>query len=246
MKNSDSWAPTKYVLRDGRLMASRDTDEVSVGSRLVADIVAQRYADNLERHASGRLLDLGCGQVPLYGAYRNFITENICVDWANTRHAMSYLDFECDLSERLPFDDNEFDTIILSDVLEHIPSPEHLWTEMQRVLKPGGKLIMNVPFFYCLHETPHDFYRYSEFALRRFVDRAGLELVQLEAVGGSPEVFADMMAKHLQFVAIVGSPLARVVQYLTRLFVGTAAGRRLSTRTAEAFPLGYFLVAAKA
>lgn len=246
MKNADTWLPSKYVYRNGKLMASRNPDEVSIGSRLVADLVAQRYADNLERHANGKLLDLGCGQVPLYLAYKGLVSETICVDWANTRHANNHLDHECDLTEPLPFADDEFDTIILSDVLEHIPSPEHLWAEMRRILRPGGKLIMNVPFFYCLHEKPHDYYRYTEFALRRYADQAGLDVVQLEPVGGSPEIFADMMAKHLQFVVLVGSPLARLVQFLTRQFVGTAVGRRLSTRTAEAFPLGYFLVARKA
>ncbi len=246
MRNSEIWEPSKYVVRNGKLLASRDPDEVSVGSRLVADIVAQHYADNLEIHAKGKLLDLGCGQVPLYGAYKDLVAENICVDWANTRHKNNYLDHECDLGEPLPFADSEFDTIILSDVLEHVPNPEMLWAEMWRVLKPSGKLIMNVPFLYCLHEKPHDFYRYTEFALRRFADQVGLDILQLEAIGGSPEVFADMTAKHLQFVPLVGSPLARLVQFLTRQFIRTTVGRRLSSKTAEAFPLGYFLVAEKA
>lgn len=246
MKNADTWMPSKYILRNGKLMASRDPDEVSIGSRLVADLVAQLYADNLERHAKGKLLDLGCGQVPLYGAYKDLVSENICVDWVNTRHANNHLDHECDLTDPLPFADNEFDTIILSDVLEHIPSPESLWAEMRRVLRPNGKLIMNVPFFYCLHEKPHDYYRYTEFALQRFAEQAGLDVVHLEPVGGSPEIFADMMAKHLQFVAFVGLPFARLVQFLTRRFVETTVGRRLSSKTAEAFPLGYFLVARKA
>lgn len=246
MKNTDSWKPSKYVLRNGKLMASRDPNEVSIGSRLVADIVAQHYADNLEHHAKGKLLDLGCGQVPFYGTYKDLVSENICVDWANTRHQTSYLDHECDLSEPLPFAANEFDTVILSDVLEHVPKPEILWAEIWRILKPSGKLIMNVPFFYCLHEKPHDYYRYTEFALQRFADQVGLQVLKLEPIGGSPEIFADMMAKHLQFVALVGSPLARLVQFLTRQFIGTSVGRRLSRKTAEAFPLGYFLIAQKA
>ena len=76
----------------------------------------------------------------------------------------------------LPFGDSEFDTIILSDVLEHIPVPEHLWKEMARILSRNGKIIMNVPFYYCLHEAPHDCSRYTEFALRRFVEMSGLRL----------------------------------------------------------------------
>lgn len=42
---------------------------------------------------------------------------------------------------------------------------------------------MNVPFYHWLHETPHGYYRYTEFALRRFMDRCGTQLIQLEASG---------------------------------------------------------------
>jgi SAM-dependent methyltransferase len=48
------------------------------------------------------------------------------------------LDFECDLTKPLPFADGEFDTIILSDVLEHVPQPERLWSEIALSAIPGA------------------------------------------------------------------------------------------------------------
>lgn len=245
MKNRDKWHPSKYVYHNGKLIGSRDINEVSVGSRLVVDIVAKFYDHNLSKHAQGKLLDLGCGKAPLYHAYRQYVTETTCVDWANSSHKNDYLDFECDLSKTLPLKDGEFDTIILSDVLEHLPQPELLWNEMTRVLSPNGKIIVNVPFYYCLHERPYDFYRYTEYALRRFVAISGLRLIQLEELGGSPEVLADFLAKHFQFIPIVGHSLAIAIQYLTGLFVQTRFGQKASKRTSKGFPLGYFLVAEK-
>ncbi len=245
MKNADRWQPSKYVYRRGRLMASRDVGAVSVGSRLMADLVAGVYQEYLPQHATGHLLDLGCGEVPLYAAYRDYVDGNTCVDWGNTAHRMSYLDREADLTQPLPFGDAEFDTVILSDVLEHIPEPVALCKEIARVLAPGGKLLMNVPFYYPLHEKPYDFYRYSEFALRRFIDGAGLELVILKPVGGTFEVLADIFAKHIQFVPGIGRSLASFAQYLVRIFGLTRLGRRVSTKTGEAFPYAYFLVARK-
>jgi len=245
MRNKDQWKPSKYVYRNGRLVASRNSNEVGVASRLAADLVAGFYENSLKQHAKGRLLDLGCGNVPLYHAYREHVTDNICADWVNTLHKNDYLDSECDLAKDLPFADNEFDTIILSDVLEHIPEPDRLWKEMARILAPGGKIIMNVPFFYWLHERPHDYFRYTEFALRRFVELAGLRLIQLEPIGGSPEILADILAKHFQFIPLMGKPLAMAVQYSTGLFVKTALGKRISKKTAEAFPFGYALIAEK-
>ena len=92
-----------------------------------------------------RVLDLGCGQVPLFGVYRNYATEVICIDWENTPHRSEHLDHVCDLGGRLPLSDGEFNTIILSDVLEHIPQPENLWREMARISADKAIVMMNTP-----------------------------------------------------------------------------------------------------
>lgn len=246
MRNVAFWTPSKYVMRRGRLVGSRNTDELSVSSRLSADLTASFYERHLPKYARGRLLDLGCGKVPLYFVYSRLVSESVCVDWAMSVHESQHLDYECDLSQELPFVDDHFDTVILSDVLEHIPTPEALCSEVARVLVPGGCLIMNVPFFYWLHEEPHDYYRYTQHALRRFVELSGLQVVTLEATGGSPELSADLLAKHLVRLPMIGSPLASLVQWLMLRFVGTTIGLRLSCATRNVFPFGYFLVATKA
>ena len=245
MKNRDTWKPSKYVYRNGKLIASRDPKEVGIGSRLITNLIAEFYNNNLQQHAKGRLLDLGCGEVPLFHAYKDHVTDNICVDWENTPHKNVHLDFECDLTKTLPFQNEEFDTIILSDVLEHIAQPEHLWAEMFRILSTDGKVIMNVPFYYWLHETPHDYYRYTAFALQRFVEISGLKLIQLDCIGGAPEIMADIFAKNILRVPKIGHSLALFSQYLIFAFIKTKFGNKVSAATKANFPLGYFLVAQK-
>lgn len=245
MRNCDRWRPTKYVYENGNLIASRDPKQVGVASRLVTNLVAEAYQSTLAQHARGRLIDLGCGSVPLFGAYRDFIVDNVCVDWGNTRHDAGHADLECDLTRSLPFADEEFDTVILSDVLEHIAQPELLWKEMSRILARGGKIIMSVPFYYCLHECPHDYYRYTEFALRRFVATSGLQLLELRAIGGVPEIIADIFAKNVLRVPVGGPLLANLAQSLTRVFIRTRFGRKVSDATKNEFPFEYFLIALK-
>jgi SAM-dependent methyltransferase len=245
MRNQEKWKLSKYVYRKGYLIASRDAKEVGIGSRLITDLIADFYDSNLRKHARGKLLDLGCGKVPLYAVYREFVTDNICVDWSNTTHKNEYLDYELDLTKNLPFSDSEFDTIILSDVLEHIPVPELLWREMARILSSNGKIIMNVPFYYWLHEQPHDYYRYTEFALRRFAETSGLRLIQLEPIGGAPEVMTDIFAKCILRLPKLGRSLARVAQWFTLSFIRTRFGKKVSETTSSSFPLGYFLIAEK-
>jgi hypothetical protein len=67
----------------------------------------------------------------------------------------------------------------------------------------------------------------------------------LKAYGGSPEIFADMFARHLQHLPLMGKAMAIGVPWLTTLFVHSAPGRRISERTREAFPVGYFMVGEK-
>ena len=119
MKNIEKWTPSKFYFKNGELIISRNVRELGVGSRLIALRVAQMYNQYIRIYAKGVLVDLGCGKVPLYEAYKEYVTENICVDWENTLHKNDLLDYECDLNKPLPLSDARFDTIILSDVLQN-------------------------------------------------------------------------------------------------------------------------------
>jgi SAM-dependent methyltransferase len=245
MRDAERWTPSKYVTHRGRWRGSRDAAALGVASRLNADRVVACYAAGLPAHARGALLDLGCGTVPLYGLYAPRVDSVTCVDWGASPHATNHIDIEADLSTALPLADAAYDTVLLSDVLEHVPEPRLLWREIARVLRPGGRLLMNVPFLYGLHELPHDYFRYTRFALERMAQEAGFEVLELRPVGGSLHVMADLMAKHLVHVPVAGATLAAGLQGVVSLLDRTALGARIADKTAERFPSGYFLVAAR-
>jgi len=245
MKNQESWKPSKFVYRKEKLIASRDPLEVSIGSRLITDIIAEHYDLYIKKYVRGKLLDLGCGKVPLFEAYKDYITENICIDRENSLYNNEYLDLNCDLTQNLLFKDEEFDTIILSDVLEHIYNPEHLLKEISRILAKEGKLLMNVPFYYWLHDEPLDYFRYTEFALQYLIESAKLKVVVLKPIGGAPEILADIIAKNILSFPKTGKLLASSTLWMASIFLKTNFGKKLSKATAKKFPLGYFLIAEK-
>jgi SAM-dependent methyltransferase len=245
MRNSERWFPTKYELKGQKLRGSRNKNFLSVSSRLMADITASFYQENLPKYAKGRLIDLGCGNIPFYGTYRDLINENICVDWPNSGHKNEYLDFECDLNQQLPFHESEFDTIIISEVLEHISNPELTWSEMARILKPGGRIILSVPFLYKIHEAPYDYFRYTEFALKNFAAKNHLQVLELKNFGGLPEVLTDIISKKLVQFRWVGVTLASLLQRICFSFVKSRYGRKISSNTGVSYPLGYFMVVEK-
>lgn len=237
MRNATRWEPTRVVPDGPRWKASRDPRRVGVGSYYIAGRLIRHVAPVLERHCRGRLLDLGCGLVPYYGIYAPRIEASVCVDWPQTGHASVHLDVHADLNAALPLRTDAFDTVLLTDVLEHIARPAELVAEIARVLRPGGTLVATTPFLYWLHEQPHDYYRYTEFALRRFCDEAGLEVFSLDTYGGAIDVVIDIVAKHLAFselLTAIGTGLLRALAF---------PFRGLAHRTERNFPLGYCLVA---
>jgi SAM-dependent methyltransferase len=245
MKNEKAWVATKYQRIGKRLRGSRNTKSLSISSRLMTDITASFYDNYIPKHVTGKLADLGCGHVPFYETYKPYITENSCIDWPNSAHVNQYLDLTCDLNQPIPLPDSSFNTIIISEVLEHIAEPELIWKEMTRLLMPGGKILLSVPFLYRIHEAPFDFYRYTEFALKKYAEKNKLEVVEFKAFGGLPEVLTDIMAKNLTKIPAIGNFLSSLVQSLCWSIIHTRWGKRISENSAKAYPLGYFMIVQK-
>lgn len=237
MRNPDKWRPTRFVATRSGWRGSSDAGQVAPGSRHTADLQARSYAPALRAHARGRLLDLGCGNVPLYEMYRPSISSAICVDWPNSYHGRAHVDVACDLNQPFPFASSSFDTIVVSDVMEHLFDYQTVWSEMARLLRPSGRLIVGVPFLYWLHEEPFDHFRPTEFALRRYCEQHGFRIVTLAPYGGACDVIFDIVAKHLGVSAI----LARGFYWIGRAVLPLAG--HLTARTDRKFPLGYLLVA---
>ncbi len=234
MRNEELWRPTKFERVAGRWRGSRDTAQLARGSRVMADLQAAGYAGVLARVARGDLLDVGAGSVPLYGVYRDLATSVTCVDWAETSHPSPYLDREVDLREPLPYEDATFDTIVLTDVLEHMPYPDRLFAELVRLLRPAGALVVGVPFSYPLHEQPYDYHRYTEHRLRLFCEDNGVSCEYLAAYGGPADVLLDQASKVLDnagpFRLLAGVP-------------ALLARPRSPVARPTPLPLGYVMVA---
>jgi len=66
-----------------------------------------------------------------------------------------------DLNRPLPFIDASYDNILSLNTFEHIARDEHLVSESLRVLKPGGRFHIVVPFLYRVHASPSDYHRHT-------------------------------------------------------------------------------------
>jgi SAM-dependent methyltransferase len=106
-------------------------------------------AERLVAGTSGRLLDLGCAFG--FGTRRlaqRFETVGADVSEAYIRRAVradQRARYCLASGERLPFSDASFDAVAALDVLEHVAEQRETLSEIARVLRPGGALVLSVP-----------------------------------------------------------------------------------------------------
>jgi SAM-dependent methyltransferase len=139
---------------------------------------------------AGTVLDVGCGEKPYKGlllAAPSRATRYVGLDLP--AHSAEPPDIEWD-GETVPLPDRSVDSVMLTEVLEHCPDAEAVLKEVCRVLRPDGFLFVTVPFIWPIHDVPHDEYRYTPFALRRILERAGFPDPTIEATGGRHAVLA--------------------------------------------------------
>lgn len=147
----------------------------------------------LIRYVAGDILDFGAGSAK----YKNIIAPR----------GLSYVAFDMAAGQNIdvvgdahhpPFQDKSFDTIIMTQVLEHIAHPEIVFKELFRMLRRGGYGIVTAPFLIPYHADPHDYYRYTPEGLALLAKSAGFDIVESGPYGGLFTVISEFL--HFSFL----------------------------------------------
>ena len=134
--------------------------------------------------AKGKLLDIGCGTKPYKNLFDPHVSEYIGLEYLpESGYRKNKADISGDAMS-LPFADNTIDTIICTEVLEHIHNPEKAISEFNRVLRADGFVFTTAPFFYPIHDA-WDFFRYAPSGLAAMMERNGLEVERVEPLSGT-------------------------------------------------------------
>ena len=127
---------------------------------------------------TGDLLDVGCGSKPYESLFAVSTYVGLDIDTPRTR-SLCIADYFYD-GTIFPFDDHSFDSILCNQVLEHVFTPNQFLSEIYRVLRPGGKMLLTVPFVWDEHEQPYDYARYSSFGLKALLNENHFAIIYYE------------------------------------------------------------------
>jgi SAM-dependent methyltransferase len=164
------------ISRLGGLTISKNARDFLAMYFLIRDL-----KEVISTYASGETLDIGCGNKPYEELFKGKIKTYIGCDVVQSNQLK--VDVIC-LATALSFEDNTFDTVFSTQVIEHVDDPFKMLAEAARVLKKNGYLILSAPFSWELHEEPYDFYRYTKYGLESMLVRNGFELIKIKANGG--------------------------------------------------------------
>jgi SAM-dependent methyltransferase len=108
-----------------------------------------------------RVLDVGSGG----SSYDGYFPNRLTVDSDPAKDPDLVAD-----AHALPFSDAEFGLVLCTEVLEHVQEPRVVASELMRVLKECGQLVLTTRFVYPLHESPRDYWRFTRYGLEELFE----------------------------------------------------------------------------
>lgn len=167
------------------------------------------------KYIDGNVLDVGCGSKPYVGQFAK------CDSYVGLEYDSPILieknidvDFTYD-GKRFPFEDDRFDSVVSFQVLEHVFEPVEFIAEIKRVLKPNGRLLITVPFFWDEHEQPYDYARYTSFGLKYLFEKNKFDVIYQEKTLAN---FSALIQILILFI-YKRVPKSKFVFYLTCIFL---------------------------
>ena len=203
---------------------------------------------------SGKILDIGAGESPWkYLLGKGTVYQGIDIQSASEfgmkkSGEVIYYD-----GVAIPFPPDEFHAALCIEVLEHTHDPVMLLAEAFRVLKPGGKLILTVPWSARVHHIPHDFHRFTPFQLERLFTQAGFSEFRIEARGNNFCTIANKLViaswslffPEKKINGFWSIPAGLVVASVSLIFTGIAHISLFFPTCDLDDPLGYVVVGKK-
>lgn len=194
-------------------------------------------------YARGRCLDAGAGRSPWRP---RLVARGIEVLSLDVEDRSGKVDIVADLQHMPTVPDESVATVLCTQVLEHVPRPWDALAEIERILEPGGHLILSVPHLSMLHEMPHDYYRFTRHGLTSLLEAQSFQVLRIQESGGLVSFLAHPISMALMTTLGSLPGLTRLVWGFNYVALVKAAGlvdALFGLRTL--YPCNYVAVARK-
>lgn len=145
---------------------------------------------------ANKVIDVGCGSKPYKDLFKVNEYIGIDVEVSGHNHSNSEIDFFYD-GRTIPFSDSSFDIVFSSEVLEHVFEPEKFISEIYRVVKVNGLVILTCPFIWDEHEQPYDFARYTSFGIKYLFENNNFKIINYIKTTNYIETIFQMLSAYL-------------------------------------------------
>lgn len=201
------------------------------------------------------VLEVGCGR----GYYKPLFGENYIGTDISLRPAA---DFVCDLVDQKCLKDESVDVLLLNNVIEHVYDFFPLMENCVKSLKKNGLLIITVPYTSTLHQTPADYFRYTEFALKKIIEQLNLKINIFEAVyqpytqlnraydiviDSLPNGFKNQIAKNILHISkmLFNSSISFIKEFHPEGSISIMDSEKHKHKGPYSSPVGYQIIAEK-
>jgi len=146
-----------------------------------------------------------------------------------------------DLTKKLKIKSNEYNNILIFNVLEHINDHSITFKEIKRILKKNGNFLASTPFLYQVHGAPRDYYRFTKDFFAEKLKEIGFKKIKIKYLGYGPFVacfsIIHSYIKYLPLITHIVLLICYLIDFILQLFV--------KTKLNEIYPIGIFVIAKK-
>jgi SAM-dependent methyltransferase len=156
--------------------------------KIAGELLLGKLEELAPKYARGKLIDLGCGTKPYAAIFSKYVDSYFGVDFKDTADAHYGASTRADLYADCTdtgLAAGSFDTLLSTQVMEHIYETGKYIAECNRLLRAGGIGIFTIPFVCECHAEPHDYYRFTRYSIQRLFEEHGFSVLELSPLGGA-------------------------------------------------------------
>jgi SAM-dependent methyltransferase len=146
------------------------TGKIKFYGRMLLDLQILTIFKDVKKHLpnyKGNVLDIGCGQSPYKFLLNASTTKYFGIDIIEaTSFGYNNPDVTSFDGKNIPFENEKFDAVICTEVLEHVQEFQYLIDEIYRTAKKNADVIVTIPWSARYHYIPYDYFRYTPSSLK--------------------------------------------------------------------------------